>query len=190
MPDQAHHQYRQSKGMSWGKFAAMIATSTIIMFFLMYQLVYSLDHALFSVSRAVASLVMACVMTIVMLGFMWSMYKNKRVNAAITAGSVIVFAASLWLVRSQQTVYDVSYMKAMIPHHSIAIMTSERAHIRDRRVRELADKIIEAQVREIREMKLLIADIERSGERRLEELPPISTEVTPEMEAKAREAVR
>ena len=51
-------------------------------------------------------------------------------------------------------------MKAMIPHHSIAIMTSERAHIRDPRVRALADGIIEAQVREIAEMKALIADLE------------------------------
>ena len=71
-----------------------------------------------------------------------------------------MFAGALWLVRSQETVSDVSYMKAMIPHHSIAIMTSERAHIRDPRVRELADKIIEAQVREIGEMKQLIADLE------------------------------
>lgn len=53
-------------------------------------------------------------------------------------------------------------MKAMIPHHSIAIMTSERAHIRDPRVRELADGIIEAQVKEINEMKSLIADLEAS----------------------------
>ena len=78
----------------------------------------------------------------------------------IIAGSVVVFAFSLWFVRSQETVGDVSYMKAMIPHHSIAIMTSERAHIRDPRVRELADGIIEAQVREIAEMKRLIAELE------------------------------
>ena len=91
---------------------------------------------------------MGAVMAVIMLGYMWSMYRDKRVKAAIIAGSIIVFAGSLWLVRSQQTVYDVSYMKAMIRHHSIAIMTSERAHLRDRRVRELADKIIEAQVRE------------------------------------------
>jgi uncharacterized protein (DUF305 family) len=50
----------------------------------------------------------------------------------------------------------------MIPHHSIAILTSERAHIRDPRVRKLADEIIEAQVSEIGEMKQLIADLERS----------------------------
>ena len=44
--------------MGWGKFVAMIATSTVVMFFLMYHLVYSLDHALFSVNRLIASLIM------------------------------------------------------------------------------------------------------------------------------------
>ena len=51
-------------------------------------------------------------------------------------------------------------MRAMIPHHSIAILTSERAQIEDPRVRELADEIIDAQVKEIAEMKALIADLE------------------------------
>jgi hypothetical protein len=93
---------------------------------------------------------------------MWKMYRNKPLNVAILAGSVAIFAVSLFLVRSQETVDDVSYMKAMIPHHSIAIMTSERAHIRDPRVRKLADEIIAAQVREIGEMNALIAEIERN----------------------------
>jgi uncharacterized protein (DUF305 family) len=53
-------------------------------------------------------------------------------------------------------------MKAMIPHHSIAILTSRRAQIHDPRVRKLADEIIEAQVREIGEMETLIADLERN----------------------------
>jgi len=99
-------------------------------------------------------------LAIIMLGFMLKMYKSKVANLAIVGGSIAVFAGALWLVRSQETVYDVSYMKAMIPHHSIAILTSRRAHIRDPRVRELADGIIEAQVREIGEMERLIADLE------------------------------
>jgi uncharacterized protein (DUF305 family) len=142
------------------RFAAMIATSTVVMFGLMYLNTYALDHVAYSQTRTWMALVMGATMSIIMLGFMWSMYKNRRANAVILAGGVIVFAGALWLVRSQETVYDVSYMKAMIPHHSIAILTSERAHIRDPRVRQLADKIIEAQVREIDEMKRLIADIE------------------------------
>lgn len=106
--------------------------------------------------------IMGAAMAVIMLGFMWSMYKSKKSNVAIFAASVGVFAGALWLVRSQETVSDVSYMKAMIPHHSIAIMTSERAHIRDPRVRSLADRIIEAQVREIDEMKALIVDLQRN----------------------------
>ena len=146
--------------MSYGRFAAMIATSTVVMFGLMYLNTYALGHATFSQTRVWMAVLMGAVMAVVMLGFMWSMYANKTVNAAIMAVAVVVFAGSLWLVRSQESVDDVSYMSAMIPHHSIAIMTSRRAHIRDPRVRELADGIIEAQVREIAEMKELIADLE------------------------------
>lgn len=96
-----------------------------------------------------------------MLGFMGKMHKNLRVNMGIIAGSVLVFGLSLWLVRSQATVGDVAWMKAMIPHHSIAILTSEHAHISDPRVRELADDIIKTQVEEIAEMKQLIQDLEK-----------------------------
>lgn len=146
--------------MSYSRFAAMIATSTVVMFALMYLNTYALDHVTYSQTRTWMALLMGAVMAMIMMGFMASMYKNQRWNAVIIAGSVVVFAFSLWLVRSQETVGDVGYMKAMIPHHSIAIMTSERAHIRDPRVRELADGIIEAQVREIAEMKRLIAELE------------------------------
>jgi hypothetical protein len=90
------------------------------------------------------------------------MYKNTKANVAIVLASVVVFAVCLRLVRRQETVSDVAYIKAMIPHHSIAIMTSDRAHIRDPRVRKLADGILEAQFREIGEMKALIADLERN----------------------------
>jgi hypothetical protein len=148
--------------MSYWRFAAMIATSTVVMFGLMYLNTYSLDHVFYSQTRTWMAILMGGTMAVIMMGFMWGMYPNKRANAAIVAGGILVFALSLFLVRSQQTVYDVSYMKAMIPHHSIAIMTSERAHIRDPRVRNLADRIIEAQVREIGEMKKLISDLEQN----------------------------
>ncbi|HUW74037.1 MAG TPA: DUF305 domain-containing protein [Methyloceanibacter sp.] len=148
--------------MSYARFGAMIVTATIIMFGLMYLNTYALDHVWFSQTRAWMALVMGAVMAVVMLAFMLNMYKSSKVNVAIAVVSVVLFAGALWLVRSQETVDDVSYMKAMIPHHSIAIMTSRRAHIRDPRVRKLADEIIEAQVREIGEMEALIADLEKS----------------------------
>lgn len=159
--------------MSYLRFAAMIATSTVVMFGLMYLNTYALDHVWFSQTRTWMALLMGATMAVIMLGFMWNMYANRRANVAIVIGSVVVFAISLYLVRSQETVGDVSYMKAMIPHHSIAIMTSERAHIRDPRVRKLADGIIEAQVREIGEMKQLIAALEQTPPaRNAPDLPP------------------
>jgi hypothetical protein len=145
---------------AYGRFAAMIAVSTIIMYGLMYLNTFAFEHVRFSQTRLWMALLMGAVMALVMLGFMRSMYPSRAVNRLIVAGAVGVFAVSLWLVRSQETVTDVAYMKAMIPHHSIAIMTSERAHIRDPRVRELADGIIRAQVKEIGEMKDLIADLQ------------------------------
>lgn len=147
--------------MKYSRFWAMVATSTVVMFGLMYLNTYALDHIFFSQTRAWMALVMGATMAVVMLAFMLKMYTDKRINIAIALGSVAVFAVALWLVRSQETVDDVSYMRAMIPHHSIAILTSERAHIKDPRVRKLADGIIEAQRREIGEMKALIADLEK-----------------------------
>ncbi len=146
--------------MGYGRFAAMIATSTVVMFGLMYLNTYALDHVEFSQTRMWMALVMGAVMALIMIGFMWGMYRNRAANLGIVAGSIAVFALALWLVRSQETVGDVAYMRAMIPHHSIAIMTSERAHIKDPEVRKLADGIIDAQVREIAEMKRHIARLE------------------------------
>ena len=142
------------------RFAAMILTSTLVMFGLMYLNTYQADHAFFSETRSYMALIMGATMAIVMLSFMLHMYSNDTVNIIIYLVSIVIFAGSLWLVRSQTTVDDVSYMKAMIPHHSIAILTSERAQISDPRVRQLADEIIEAQRREIDEMKMLINDLQ------------------------------
>lgn len=146
---------------SYGRFFAMVGTSTALMFGLMYLNTYVYGHAFFSETRFYMTFIMGAVMAVVMLTFMRGMYRNTALNAAIYAGAILVFALALWLVRSQQTVQDVSWMKAMIPHHSIAILTSERAEISDPRVQELATSIIEAQRREIEEMKALIADLER-----------------------------
>ena len=145
--------------MSYKRFAAMIVTSTVVMYGLMYSTAYRWDHVWFSQTRFWMALFMGAAMAIVMLAFMLGMYSDRKKNIAIFAGSAVLFAAGLYLARSQQTVSDVSWMKAMIPHHSIAILTSERARISDPRVRELADEIIRAQREEIAEMAALIADL-------------------------------
>ncbi|MBB3995514.1 uncharacterized protein (DUF305 family) [Sulfitobacter undariae] len=138
----------------------MIITSTVVMLGLMYLNTYALDHIFFSETRTYMAIYMGAVMAVIMLAFMFGMYTNRTANFAIFVGSAVIFAGSLFLVRSQTTVDDTSWMRAMIPHHSIAILTSERANITDPRVRKLADDIIKAQRLEIDEMKALIIDLE------------------------------
>jgi hypothetical protein len=144
----------------YARFGAMIATSTVVMYGLMYLNVYAWDHVFFSQTRAYMALLMGATMAVVMLAFMWKMHPSRRANLGVLAGGAAVFALALWLVRSQRTVDDVSWMNAMIPHHSIAVLTSERARITDPRARALADQIIASQRREIEEMKRLIAELE------------------------------
>ena len=185
----ADHQQNGGGGNYW-RFMAMVATSTAIMFGLMYLNTYELDHVFWSETRFWMTFVMGGMMMIVMLLFMWGMYKDKTKNFIILGVGALVFAVALWLVRSQATVNDEEYMSAMIPHHSIAIMTSARAEITDPRVRKLADSIIEAQVKEIAEMKLLIEDIERNGEMGDgTPLPARTTDLTPELLQEAKQAV-
>lgn len=157
-------EQNHSKQGSYPRFFAMIGTAMVIMYFLMYLNSYQiLDHARFSETRLFMTTIMGGAMMAIMLFFMLGMYKNSKANAGIFIGAALMLLLSVWLVRSQVTVDGVDYMEGMIPHHSIAILTSERARIEDLRVRELADEIIEAQRREIKEMEWLIEDIRTNG---------------------------
>lgn len=146
------------------RFTAMIATSTVVMFLLTYTNTYAWGHVRWSEERVYMALLMGGAMAVVMLGFMWSMHGNLKVNLAIFGAAFVLMGVALWLSRSQQYVDDGEYMKGMIPHHSIAILTSEHADIDDLRVCELANEIIRAQREEIAEMDWLIDDIAENGE--------------------------
>lgn len=157
----AHKQGEHAMHMSsYGRFWGMVATSTAIGFGAMYLNTYELDHVFFSWTRFFMAMIMGGIMTAVMMLFMWRMYANKRANYGVLGVAAALFIAGLALVRTQATVRDVAYMRAMIPHHSIAILTSSRAQIEDPRVRKLADGIIATQKKEIGEMKELIADLD------------------------------
>lgn len=175
--------------MGWGRFAGMIGVSTVIMFLLMYQLVYSAEHATFSINRLLSALIMAGVMTAVMLLFMWDMYQPRMAKILVLGGALVLAALLVALNRAQTLVDDRRFMKSMIPHHSIAINNARKASISDPRVRDLADTIISSQVREIAEMKALIADIEANGERGREPLPALQAEITPDMLSRVGQAV-
>lgn len=157
-------QNEQKHGSNYVKFFAMIATAMVAMFFLMYTHSYQIiDHFWFSETRFFMTLIMAGSMIIIMLLFMLNMYTKQSSNIAIILLGIVLIAGGIGLVRSQVTVTDVDYMEGMIPHHSIAILTSDRSQIKDIRVRKLADEIIKAQRREIMEMQWLINDIRKNG---------------------------
>lgn len=144
---------------SYAKFLGMIVTAGILMYGIMYLNTYELDHVYFSEMRLYMTILSTCVMAIVMLFFMLQMLKNKKANISIVLISILIFTGSFFLMRNQTTIDEVDYMQGMIPHHSIAILTSERADIEDPRVRKLADDIIKAQKKEIKEMKELIEEL-------------------------------
>lgn len=141
-------------------FGKMILTAAVLMYCTSYLHTYSWDHVFFSETRIYMNLIMTAVMAVVMLWFMRHMYTDKKTNQYIVGGSVVLFVTALFLLRSQALVDDIDYMEAMIPHHSIAILTSERADITNPQVRALADEIIAAQRREIAEMKRLMEDLQ------------------------------
>lgn len=136
--------------------------STVLMYGLMFLNVEQVGHVRASETRAFMALIMGATMAALMPVAMAHMFRDPRRNRLVWVMSAAVFALALWLVRSQAIVGDVGYMKGMIPHHSIAILTSERAQIHDPRVRALADRIIAAQRREIGEMDSLIRELEAS----------------------------
>lgn len=148
---------------SYLRFVAMIATAMVVMYTVTYLNTFQLDHVRWSEERVYMTFLMGSTMAVVMLAFMWGMYRNWKANVGIIVGAALLFGLGLFLVRTETTVQDRSYMSAMIPHHSIAILTSERSEIRDVRVCRLAVGIIEAQRREIAEMDWLIADIGENG---------------------------
>ncbi len=152
-----------SKKGNYTKFALMLATSFLAMYITMYLNTYTIDHVYFSLTRFYMSCLGISAMAVIMWAFMRKMYQDKKKNLIILIGSAVLFIGALGLVRAQSPIIgDVLWMKAMIPHHSIAILTSERADINDPEVKKLADKIIKAQRKEIEEMKGMIKRLENS----------------------------
>jgi Na+/melibiose symporter-like transporter len=152
---------QHKKKGNYAKFFLMLGLSFIAMYITMYFNTYEFDHVYFSLTRFYMSCLGIAAMAVIMLSLMKGMYKDKKKNIAIYVGSLVLFVSALGLVRAQRPIIgDVLYMKAMIPHHSIAILTSKRADIDDPEVRKLADDIIKAQEKEIAEMKKMIKRLE------------------------------
>ena len=152
---------KDTHGNPYTKFVLMLAASFVAMYITMYLNTYEIDHVYFSLTRFYMTCLGISAMALIMFFFMKKMYKNRKKNTAILLGSMLLFGSALFLVRAQKPIGDVLWMKAMIPHHSIAILTSERADIQDPEVKKLANDIIEAQRKEIGEMKEMINRLEK-----------------------------
>ena len=142
------------------KFGLMMLCSFLFMYAAMFFNVDKFDHIYLSHSRTYMALYMVGPMALIMLGFMLPMYTNRRKNIIIVVSAVLITGLSIFFLRDQTTVKDVQYMKAMIPHHSIAILVSQQATFEDPETEKLAKEIIEAQKREIAEMKKIINRLE------------------------------
>lgn len=157
------HEDRSHEKMMYLRFGAMILTAMVVMYAVMFVSSWELSHVRWSVSRMFMALTMGGTMGLVMLAWMLNMFKNTKVNLAIVVASIALLSVGTFLDRTQATVGDNGFMRAMIPHHSMAITRAERAGIKDVRVCELALAISDAQRREIDEMDWLIEDITENG---------------------------
>lgn len=151
----------KSQGSSYANFFLMLIASFFIMYGVMFLNVDKFDHVYTSLTRTYMTVLMVAPMALLKMAFMWSMYKSKKLNYVIIGGSVAVFLLTLFLLRTQEPIGDKQWMEAMIPHHSSAIMTSSKADFSDPEVKKLADDIIKAQVREIDQMKEMLARLEQ-----------------------------
>lgn len=157
------HQDQSPDMKMYLRFAAMIFTSMVIMYWVMFVSSWEWSHIQFSRSRVFMALTMGGAMALVMLAWMLNMYKNTKANIVVVAVSILLLAGGTFLDRRQITVDDIAFMRGMIPHHSLAITRAERASIEYVRVCNLAVDISAAQRREISEMEWLIDDIEQNG---------------------------
>jgi uncharacterized protein (DUF305 family) len=112
------------QGMSYGKFMVMLLISFFIMYLVMFLNMDTLSHYHTSTTRIYMAILMVAPMAIVMMLMMGKMYPSKKTNMTIIVTAIVVFVLVLTGLRTQTPIGDVQYMKAMIPHHSSAIMVS------------------------------------------------------------------
>lgn len=148
---------------SYQKFGFMMIVSFIIMYVVMFLNIASFDHFYLSTTRTYMTVLMVAPMAISMLLFMWGMYKNIKLNIGLIISAILIFSLTLFGLRTQQPIGDVQWMKAMIPHHSSAILTSSNTNFTDPKVKKLANEIVKVQKEEIALMKEMIRRLEKKS---------------------------
>ena len=140
----------------YARLLVMSVLSFISMYILMYSMVNTWDNVFNNVNQVYMAATMTAPMVVFELLLMGSMYRNKRLNAAIIAGSVIGLIVFFMFIRQQTAVQDEQFIRSMIPHHSGAILMCEEATLQDAELATLCDSIIQAQQEEIDQMKAIM----------------------------------
>jgi hypothetical protein len=148
------------KGKPYATLAVAVTVHFFIMWALTYSGVWSFDHIWLNLNRFYMAVVMVAPMVVVMVIAMRHMFPDKRVNVALLSVSTLVFAGAFASIRSQALVGDEQLSRSMIPHHSIAIKTCERARLDDPETIQLCREIVETQQEEIAQMERILARLD------------------------------
>jgi hypothetical protein len=129
----------------------------IVMYLVMYTMIATLRHFHLNLNNLYMTLMMVAPMTIIMLVSMRSMFPSQRLNWLVIAGAAAVFLLSFAGMRTQAGIGNSEFLRAMIPHHSGAILMCEKASITDPEILALCREITKSQSQEIAQMEAILA---------------------------------
>ena len=141
----------------YGRLAIELTLDFVVMYLVMFTMIATLSHFRFNLNNVYMTLMMVAPMTIIMLVSMRSMFPSQRLNGLIIAGATAVFLLSFLGMRTQAGIGNSEFLRAMIPHHSGAIMMCEQASITDPEILALCQEITKSQKAEIAQMEAILA---------------------------------
>ncbi|CCH03605.1 hypothetical protein FAES_pFAES01115 (plasmid) [Fibrella aestuarina BUZ 2] len=164
-PDGHQHHTGSHSGSGhtqpYGKLVLMIVLSFISMYILMYAMVDRLANVVPNYNQFYMAGLMTMPMVIIELLVMSAMYPDKRRNTLILAGSVVALLGFYALIRQQTAISDRQFVKSMIPHHAGAILMAKEARLTDPELQKLSQDIIQAQEKEIAQMKAKLQQLDK-----------------------------
>lgn len=141
-------------------FGLNLVISFIVMYFVMFTMIWSSGDLVNNLNSFYMAVMMAAPMGTLMLLMMRMMYTNQKLNRLLYGLFALLFILAFWAMRAQALVGDRQFVRAMIPHHSGAILMCNRASVQDAEIRDLCfqpNGIVDSQTREIEQMKAFLA---------------------------------